>query len=174
VANGLSVMLIHSDSKANVNMRSAYLHLFTDMLSSVAVVMGGLAMLVWPAMVWIDPVLTIAIGVYLVMVSWGLLMTTLKILMQFAPSEVDLEQVRRRLESLPQVNNVHHTHLWSLNEDTLHFECHVDTVENYSLKEAAEVRAELRRILHDEFGIEHATIQMEKDCCSDQSFILDE
>ena len=81
-ANGFSVLLIKKDAKVNMNMKSAYLHLFTDMMASVAVLIGGLLMKFYE-LYWVDPVLTIIIALYLIYMGYDLLKTSTRVLMLF-------------------------------------------------------------------------------------------
>jgi cobalt-zinc-cadmium efflux system protein len=95
IANGLGVFFLQKDASHNLNMQSAYLHLLTDMLTSVAVMIGGLLMkyLGW---FWIDPVLTMIISIYLIYMSWRIFIESLKILMLFAPDELVMQILKKR------------------------------------------------------------------------------
>src|SRR5690606_19734508 len=88
--NGFSVLLLHKDSKTNMNMRSAYLHLFTDMAASVAVLIGGLLMKYYEWF-WVDSLLTVLIALYLLVMGYGLLKSSFKVLMLFTPDDINLE-----------------------------------------------------------------------------------
>ncbi len=130
VANGISVLLVKKHSENNMNMRSAYLHLFSDMLSSVAVLVGGVVMYYWQV-VWVDVVLSIFIAIYLIYSSWSLLVKTIKVLMQFTPSRIDVVDLANHFKKLSGVKNIHHIHVWQLNDDEVHLEGHVDFDERF-------------------------------------------
>src|SRR5690606_21787260 len=100
VANGISVLLIKGDAKKSLNMRSAYLHLFTDMLASVAVLIGGLLMkyLSW---YWVDSVLTFIIALYLIFVGVDLLKKSTQMLMLFTPTHIDIKEIVREVHKIP-------------------------------------------------------------------------
>jgi len=113
-ANGLSVLLLKNDAKRNMNMKSAYLHLLTDMLTSVAVLIGGLLMKFYQ-IYWIDALLTLIISIYLIFMSWRILVDSLKILMLFAPSHIKIKEVVEVVQNVAGVKNIHHIHIWQLN-----------------------------------------------------------
>lgn len=158
--NGFSVLLLKKDSKNNINIKSAYLHLFTDMMASVAVLAGGLLMKFYEVY-WVDSVLTFLIAIYLIWVGYDLLKTSTKILMLFTPQQINIKSVIREVHKIPKVNKLHHVHVWGLNDDEIHLEAHLDISENISLTEFDEILHLIENILHDKFKINHVTIQPE-------------
>ena len=141
-------------------MRSAYLHLFTDMITSIAVMAGGIAMYFWQIF-WLDSVLSILIAVYLVLSSWDLLLKTLRVLMQFTPGDVDIKEIEKAIIAIPQVENVHHVHVWQLNENETHFEGHVDFKSDLVLSEITKICCVISDLLKEKFNIGHSIIQPE-------------
>ncbi len=171
VLNGLSVLLVQKEAKDNMNMRAAYLHLLTDMISSVAVVFGGLAMYLWDV-AWVDSALSIGIALYLVYSSWGLVKESVRILMQFAPSKVNLDDINRELQTIPEVNNMHHVHVWQLDDKQINFEAHISFKNDLSLSRVNEILHQIEHVLNDKFEIKHVTLQPEIDgSCGDDSMI---
>ncbi|NOY47124.1 MAG: cation transporter [Chlorobi bacterium] len=160
IANGFSVLLIKNDSKNNLNLRSAYLHLFTDMMASVAVLIGGLLMRYYQ-LFWVDSVMTFLIAVYLIWVGYDLLKKSTKILMLFTPDQVNIKEILRVVHKIPKVNKLHHVHVWYLNDDELHLEAHLDLKENVSISEFDIILNKIEALLHDKFQINHITIQPE-------------
>jgi cobalt-zinc-cadmium efflux system protein len=160
VGNGISVLLLKRDSKRNLNMRSAYLHLLTDMMASVAVLIGGLLMKFY-SMFWVDSVLTLLIALYLIWVGYDLLIKATKILMLFTPEDIDIKDVVRAVNKIPKVSKLHHIHLWQLNDDELHLEAHLDLIENTTITEFDTILSEVEEVLFHEFKINHVTIQPE-------------
>jgi cobalt-zinc-cadmium efflux system protein len=158
--NGFSVLLLKRDSKVNMNLKSAYIHLFTDMLASVAVLAGGLLMKYYE-MYWVDSALTLAIAIYLIVVGWDLLKNSTRVVMLFTPTDITLEEIADKIAEIPVINNVHHVHVWQLNEDETHLEAHVDFNENISLKEFNTIRAQIEELVFKEFKINHVNIQPE-------------
>ena len=160
IANGLSVLLLKKDSKTNMNIKSAYLHLFTDMLASVAVLIGGLLMKYYQIF-WIDSVLTLVIALYLIWVGFDLLKESVKVLMLFTPDHIPIEDIVTEINKIDAVKNIHHIHVWQLNEEEIHFEAHVDFSENINLSEFDEILIKIETILLDQFKINHVNIQPE-------------
>src|SRR5690554_4632754 len=160
LVNGFSVILLSKDSKSNMNMRSAYLHLFTDMAASVAVLGGGLLMEYFEWF-WVDSLLTLLIALYLIVVGYSLLKRSYKILMLFTPDDLNLEVINEAICKIPEIKNVHHMHIWQLNEEETHLEAHIDFYENVTLTQFDEVLIKVEEILFHEFGINHVTIQPE-------------
>ena len=158
--NGFSVLLLHKESKSNMNMRSAYLHLFTDMAASVAVLIGGLLMKYFEWF-WVDSLLTLLIALYLIVVGYQLLKSSYKILMLFTPDDLSLEVISEAICKLPEIKNVHHMHIWQLNEQETHLEAHLDFYKDVTLSEFDAVLTKVEEILYHDFGINHVTIQPE-------------
>lgn len=159
-ANGFSVLLLRKDSKENMNMRSAYLHLITDMAASVAVLIGGILMKYY-GWYWVDSVLTLLIAVYLVFMGYDLLKSSFKVLMLFTPDDLNLEKINNTILEFSEIKNVHHVHIWQLNEKEIHFEAHIDFCEDITLSQFDEILDRIEEILFHEFGINHVNIQPE-------------
>jgi len=160
VGNGFSVLLMKADSKTNMNMRSAYLHLFTDMLASVAVLIGGLLMKYYQ-LYWVDSVLTAGIAIYLIVVGYDLLKSSFNVLMLFTPHDVVIKDIVETVCKIKEVKNIHHIHIWQLNELEVHLEAHVEFYENISLSEFDAVLTKIEKVANDEFNINHINIQPE-------------
>ena len=160
VANGLSVLLLHSSSKHNLNMKAAYWHLFSDMLTSVAVLAGGLVMKYY-GIYNVDAILGIGIALYLIYLGVHLWWEAFEILMQFAPKEIRINDINRRLSQIPEIKNIHHIHIWQLNENEIHFEAHILLGHDIKISEFDRISEEVERILRDEFGIRHTNLQPE-------------
>lgn len=158
--NGASVLLLKGDSKNSINIKSAYLHLFTDMLASVAVLIGGLLMKYYQ-MYWVDSALTFLIAIYLIIVGFNLLKVSTRILMLFTPDHINIEAVVKAVNKLPKVNKLHHVHIWGLNDDEFHLEAHLDFTEDIKVSEFDAILDDIEILLHDEFKINHVTIQPE-------------
>ncbi|MGC8866003.1 MAG: cation diffusion facilitator family transporter [Bacteroidales bacterium] len=159
LVNGVSVLFIKEDAKENINMKSAYLHLFSDMLTSIAVLAGGLAMK-YLHLFWVDAVLSIAIAIYLLYLSWDILRTSLKILMQFTPVGINVKQIVSELGKIDGVKNFHHVHVWQLSEHEIMFEAHLDVKDDIKISEFEVVLENVKEVLA-KHGINHITIQPE-------------
>ena len=160
LANGLSVLLISKDAEHNMNMKSAYLHLLTDMLSSIAVLIGG-ALMYFYKIDWIDGVLSIMIATYLIYMSWGLFKESLGILMQFSPKNIELDKVKEEILKLKEVKGVHHIHIWQLNDKDIHFEGHIEMKEDFKLSDLQKDLDKIKKLLWEKFKINHSILQPE-------------
>jgi cobalt-zinc-cadmium efflux system protein len=160
IGNGISVWLLKADSSRNMNMKSAYLHLFTDMLASVAVLIGGLLMKYYQVF-WIDSLLTLLIALYLIIMSWDLLKKSYRVLMLFTPNDIDVKTIVEHMHNIEGVSKFHHVHVWQLNEDEVHLEAHLQFAGDISLSEFDKILVEIEQSLKEKFNINHVTIQPE-------------
>ncbi|GAB5565142.1 MAG: cation diffusion facilitator family transporter [Winogradskyella sp.] len=160
LGNGFSVLLLRSNAKDNMNMKTVYLHLFTDMMASIAVLVGGLLMKFYQIW-WIDSLLTFAIAIYLIVMGWDLLKSSFKVLMLFTPDATSVKAIVEDIESLNLVKNVHHVHIWQLNEDETHLEAHIDFKEDITLSRFDVILGEIETIVKQNHGINHVNIQPE-------------
>lgn len=158
--NGFSVLLLKKDAEHNINMKSAYLHLFTDMLASVAVLVGGLLMKYF-GWFWVDSVMTILIAVYLIVVGIDLLKTSTKMLMLFTPEHIDIKEIVREVHKIPGAGKLHHIHVWHLNDEELHLEAHLDCSEDIKMSEFNDLLHQIEQVLFTQFHINHINIQPE-------------
>lgn len=169
--NGFSVLLLKKDSEHNMNMKSAYLHLLTDMMASVAVLVGGILMKFYQ-IYWVDAVLTMAIGVYLIYMGYDLLKESTQVLMLFTPKTIIIQDLVESICTIDRVKNVHHVHIWQLNEDEVHMEAHIDFVEDIKLSQFDAILEEIEEHLYHKHGINHVNIQPEFDKCDSKSVIV--
>ena len=160
LVNGFSVLLLRKGSKDNMNLRSAYLHLFTDMAASIAVLVGGVLMKYFQWF-WVDSILTVLIAAYLLVMGFGLWKSAFRVLMLFSPEDVDLRELRTAISEFPGIKNIHHIHIWQLNEKENHLEDHIDFYEDITLSEFDKILNEVEKVLFDRFGINHVNIQPE-------------
>lgn len=148
----------------DVNMRSAFLHMAGDTLSTAAVIAGGAGIL-FTGQNWIDPVLSLAIAALILWSSIGIVRETLNILLEGMPRGVGLEEIRSGMEAVPGVLNVHDLHCWSLGSQSRALACHV-TIDDIPPSESATILDKLNHVLKDHFNICHTTIQFEHENCT--------
>lgn len=160
VANGLSVVLLKKDADHNLNMKSAYLHLLTDMMASIAVLIGGLLMKYFH-IYWIDSVMTLGIAIYLIVVAFDLLKQSTHMLMLFTPNEVNIEDIIAEVHKISGCARLHHIHVWHLNEEELHLEAHLDCSNDMSLSQFNILLHKIEEVLYEKFSINHVNIQPE-------------
>lgn len=168
-ANFVSMLFLKRESHGNMNVRSSYLHLLGDTVSSFGVLGGGIAIRIW-GLFWIDPLVTLLISVYIMRESWVIVKNSVGILMQSA-ADLDYGAMQREIEALPEVRNIHHVHTWMANEKTVYFEAHIE-VEDCLLSSACAVADKIERILQERYGIAHVTLQFETDRCREKEFFM--
>ncbi len=166
-ANFVSMLLLEQGAHGNMNVRSSYLHLLGDTVSSVGVLCGGIAIRLWQVF-WVDPLVTVLIAVYIIKESWGIVRNSVRILMQ-SSADLDYTMMRRDIEALPEVKNIHHVHTWMANEETIYFEAHID-MDDCLLSRSCLVSQKIEELLKNKYGISHATLQFETDRCSKKDF----
>lgn len=170
LANLFAVILISKESKKNINIKAAYLHLFGDTISSVAVILGAI-FIYFLGVYWIDPLIAILIGIYLLKETYSVLKSVVDILMQGTPKNLDLKKVKHVIEQLPEIDNIHHIHAWNLNDREIHFECHVDLVKDSKVSDTERIRNKICEILLNKFHISHVTVQYEFNSCDNKNMI---
>jgi cobalt-zinc-cadmium efflux system protein len=171
LVNGFSVLLLRKDAAHNLNMKSAYLHLLTDMMASVAVLTGGLLMKFY-SIYWVDSVLTMVIAIYLIIVGYDLFWKSTKMLMLFTPDSVDIKEIIREVHKIPRVGKLHHIHVWHLNEEELHLEAHLDCSEDIKMSDFNDLLHQIEEVLYEKFNINHVNIQPEFQKVDPKDFIV--
>lgn len=171
VINFVSVLLLAKDAKENMNMKSAYLHLLTDVMTSVAVMIGGILMKYYE-IYSIDSVLSILIAIYLIYSSYQILWASIRILMQFTPEEIDVEKISQNIMNIPQIKNIHHVHFWQLNDQQIFFEAHIDLEVDIRLTEFQKILIEIEAILKS-YHINHFNIQPEFQRCENDDLVVE-
>jgi cobalt-zinc-cadmium efflux system protein len=163
VMNGVIAALLWGIAR-DVNMRSAFLHMAGDTLSTAAVIAGGAGILL-TGRNWIDPVLSLVIAALILWTSLDIVRETLNILLEGTPRGVSLRDIRAGMEAVEGVVNVHDLHVWSLGSHSHALACHV-TIADIPPSESACILVKLRHVLREHFLIVHSTIQFEHiDCC---------
>uniref|UniRef100_UPI00286BFDBD cation diffusion facilitator family transporter n=1 Tax=Flavobacterium sp. TaxID=239 RepID=UPI00286BFDBD len=160
VVNGLSALLLKKDANHNLNIKSAYVHLFTDMMASVAVLVGGILMKYFQWF-WVDSLMTLLIALYLIYVGFDLLKSSTQMLMLFTPENINIKAIVHEVHQIPGVNKLHHIHVWHLNDDELHLEAHLDCSEDIKMSEFNVLLQKVEAVLFDQFQINHINIQPE-------------
>jgi cobalt-zinc-cadmium efflux system protein len=160
--NGVIAALLWGVAR-DVNLRSAFLHMAGDTLSTAAVIAGGLGILL-TGHNWIDPVLSLLIAAFILWSSAGIVRETLNILLEGTPSGISLDAIRASMEKVDGVSNVHDLHVWSLGSQSRALACHV-TIADIPPSESASILDQLNDVLLENFDIRHTTIQFENVGC---------
>lgn len=170
LANLFSVLLLRKHAGDSINVRAAYLHLIGDTLSSVMVIITAI-LIYFFNIFWIDPLVTFILGIYLLWETYRIVKVALDILMQATPPGLDLNLVKKELETITAVDNIHHVHAWNLSDRDIHFECHVDLKSDIRISETEILQSRINEMLREKFSITHVTIQYEYNCCEDKNMI---
>ncbi len=162
VMNTVIAMLLAGDAKNSLNSRAAFIHMLGDALSAVAVVIAGVVVHYtgWP---YADPIVSLLIAAFIGWSAIGVLREAGDILMEKAPVGLDPETLAERIGLIDPVCGVHDVHVWTVGEGRNLLSCHVALPANQTLLETTAIVARIERMLHDDFGIEHTTIQPEED-----------
>jgi len=164
LGNFITAALLFKDAKDNLNLRSAYIHILSDGLSSVGVIIGGWLILKYEWYI-VDTILTVGIGIYILWHSYHMLRETIDILMQSTPSEIDIPELQSKIETIPKVCGAHHIHVWRLDEHEIMMESHI-VVEEKDIGDMEPIKTMIKKLLHDDFGIHHSTLEFECQPCN--------
>lgn len=162
VMNGVIAALLWRVSH-DVNMRSAFIHMLGDTLSTAVVIIGGAAIL-FTGKTWIDPALSLGIAALILWSSVAIVRETLNILLEGTPRGISVDVIRARLEEIEGVEDVHDLHVWSLGSQTHALASHV-TIADIPPSESARILEEINGVLLRNFHIHHTTIQFEHEEC---------
>lgn len=163
VVNGLTVLLLMRSQKDDLNVRGAFLHMLADTLVSVGVVISGVVIM-YTGWYVIDPIISFVIAMVILVSTWRLLSESLKLSLDAVPEEIDIEQVRKRMEACQHVEDVHHLHVWAISTQDNALTAHV-VVDSLSAME--DVKHEIKENMK-ESGIGHCTLEFEAcdaHCC---------
>jgi cobalt-zinc-cadmium efflux system protein len=163
VVNALVMWWLHADSKHDLNIRGAFLHMLGDALSSVGIVIGG-TVIAYTGMLWIDPALSVLIGALILWSAWGIISESLNILLEGSPQGLERGSVQAALRSIEGVSDVHDLHIWSLSSDAHALSCHA-VIDDMPPSESHSILVRINRTLADKFRIRHATVQFESSEC---------
>ena len=146
-------------SKNNMNMKAAFLHNLSDALASLAVIVAG-SLIILYQWFWVDTLLTLLLSLFILYQGLAMLPKTIHLLMEGAPENIDFDAVKKSLLSLEGVDDIHHVHVWSLDEETIALEAHVvANIETFDEMES--IKNIIKKKLSDEFNIKHSTLEFE-------------
>jgi cobalt-zinc-cadmium efflux system protein len=162
IMNGAIAWMLYR-TRQDVNIRSALLHEFGDTLSTAAVIVGGWVILL-TGRSWIDPALSVGIGVLILWSALGIVRETLNILLEGTPRGMELPQIAAAISAIDGVNEVHDLHVWSIGSDSHALSCHISIADIPPSASEKILREVKERLLH-KFHIHHTTIQFEHAIC---------
>ncbi len=164
VMNTLIASWLSPHSHSSLNARAAYVHMAGDALSSLAVVIAGVAVR-YTHWTFADPLVSVLIGAFILYSSWGILGEATNVLLEGTPKGLDVDILVARLRATGPVQAVHDLHVWTVGDGLHYLSCHVVLPDDTTMREASNVVAALNAALQDEFAIGHATIQIERAHC---------
>ncbi len=160
VVDALTATLTYSMQKGSQNIRALFLHNLSDALASVAVIVGGTLIILYD-MRWVDPAITIGIAIYILYLAFAEIGAPIRTLMLASPPEIDGGEVVAAIRQTNGVKDVHHVHLWQMEENSPALDAHV-VVEDDAWSQLERIKAELKMRAGTEFGINHATLEFER------------
>lgn len=166
LGNLLSVWILHRDRQATINSRAAFLHMLYDAISSVAVIIGGIVIII-SGWYLLDLILSVLIAMMILWSSLDILKEAAGIFMESVPRGVDIDRVGRSIAVVPGVKDVHHLHIWSLSSSQAALSCHI-ILDEGDYQRFPEIVRDVTLMLQKTYGIDHATIQPEGPLCPEQ------
>jgi cobalt-zinc-cadmium efflux system protein len=158
--NVIGLVVLHGSHRGNLNMKGAYLHVMSDALGSVGAIMAGAA-------VWLfgwyraDPIISAVIALLIVWSSWNLLRQSVAVLMEGAPGGIDVDEVEAAIKEVPGVCGLHDLHVWTITSGFHALSAHAVMAGDVPPEDWSRILEEIRSTVHDKFGIDHVTIQVE-------------
>ncbi|MDZ7773249.1 MAG: cation diffusion facilitator family transporter [Balneolaceae bacterium] len=165
LGNVITALLLYRSSKENLNIRSAYIHILSDALSSVGVIVAGWLILRYGWYI-VDTFLTLVIAGYILLQSYHMLRQTIDILMEGTPAEIDLQELTAGMQRVKDVQEVHHMHVWRLDEQNILLESHV-VIDEEDLPRMEVIKSRLKELLATEYDIRHSTLEFEFEPCGE-------
>ncbi len=159
VIDTLTALLTYSMQKGSVNIRALFLHNLSDALASVAVIVGGTLIILYD-MRWVDPAITIGIAAYILYLSLTEIGGPIRTLMLGSPPSIDGKDVVAAIQDVGGVADVHHVHLWQMQEHAAALDCHI-VVERDRMNDIDTIKEDLKAVLRERFSIEHSTLEFE-------------
>jgi len=165
VVNIIAFVVLHGGDKKNLNIRGAALHVAGDLLGSVAAIIAAIV-IIYSGWMAIDPILSIAVAMLILKSAWSLVRRSAHVLLEGAPDWLDVPAMQERIAaSVPQVVGVHHVHVWGLTPQDLMLTMHVRL--NGEINNPTSIIREIKKLMNDEYGIGHSTIEVETEDCAD-------
>jgi len=163
VVNLVTALLVRRGAEHDLNLKSAFLHLMGDVLSTVGAVVAGILIL-FTGLNWIDPLVSVFIGLLILWNAWGIVRESVDILMEGTPNDINLHKLVEDVMGVDGVSGVHDLHVWSISQGLRTLSAHVVT-DDVTISAGARIQAAVSQLLGQEYGINHATLQLECEGC---------
>lgn len=164
LGNIFSIWLLHSEKGKSLNMKTAFLHMAYDALSSGAVVIGGIVIML-TGWYLLDVILSVLIGIMILYSSYSVIKESVLIFLEAVPEGIDFDEVLKGISSFPKVQDVHDLHIWSLSSNEVALSCHVCVLKE-DFNHGPALIVQINEMLNQKFKIGHGTIQLEIDDCN--------
>ena len=171
VINAATAWLVHKGSDRDLNLRSTFIHLMGDVLSTIGAVIAGV-IIYFTQWNWLDPLVSVLIGALILWNAWGILRQTIHILLESTPENIDMKDMVADLLTVDGVRGVHDLHVWSINENLRILSAHVMT-EDIPVSAGASIQRGVNEILFHKYNIQHATLQLECAGCDPNMLYCD-
>jgi cobalt-zinc-cadmium efflux system protein len=167
VVNLVTALLVHRGSESDLNLRSVFVHLMGDVISTIGAVIAGVIIYFTNAN-WLDPLVSVLIGFLILYNAWGILRETVDILLESTPRDLDVKKMVNDITQLDGVLGVHDLHVWSLTQNLRTMSAHILT-EDVSVSAGAEIQNRINELVYHRYNIAHATLQLECVDCDPNS-----
>jgi len=166
LVNIVSFAVLHSGDQENLNIRGAALHVAGDLLGSIAAIVAALV-IIYTGWTLIDPILSVAVAALILKSAWSLVKRSAHILLEGAPEWLDVANMQERIVAgVPGVGEIHHVHIWGLTPQQLMLTMHMSVTGR--VESQSDIVRDTKQFLKDEYGIGHATIEVDIDGCADR------
>lgn len=163
IVNVVTALLVRHGAEHDLNIRSAFLHLMGDVLSTVGAVIAGI-IIRYTNWNWLDPLVSVLIGLLILWSAWGIVRESVDILMEGTPSDIDMDSMVRDISAVDGVRGVHDLHVWSLTRSMRTLSAHLVT-DDLSISEGTSIQGRVNEVLRHKYNVSHATLQLECDDC---------
>lgn len=163
IVNVVTALLVRHGAEHDLNIRSAFLHLMGDVLSTVGAVIAGI-IIRYTNWNWLDPLVSVLIGLLILWSAWGIVRESVDILMEGTPSDIDMDSMVRDISAVDGVRGVHDLHVWSLTQSMRTLSAHLVT-DDLSISEGTSIQGRVNEVLRHKYNVSHATLQLECDDC---------
>ena len=157
--NIVTAFLVRRGAEHDLNIRSAFLHLMGDVLSTVGAVVAGV-IIRYTAWNWLDPLVSVLIGFLILWSAWSIVRESVEILMESTPTDIDMEAMIRDITSVDRVHNVHDLHVWSITQSMRTLSAHLVT-DDLAISEGSSIQSQVNEVLFHRYNVSHATLQLE-------------
>jgi cobalt-zinc-cadmium efflux system protein len=157
--DGATVLFLYGMRRGSLNLRAGFLHKLSDALASVGVIVGGVVIVLWHLSV-VDLIVTVSIAAYILWQGVSLIGTAVSILMESVPGDIDVEQLQANLKDVQGVRDVHHLHVWQIDEDLRALEAHI-LIGHEDTGRMEHIKRSIKNRLREQFGIAHSTLEFE-------------